>query len=104
VPGQRHRGSCPVSAPILDFCREFGSRSTVDSGVILGSGGVGLTTNFGVTWVGVCGRCRGVMAGFDDVTSMERPMPPLNTDERTTMESWLDFYRVTLAPSIPGWQ
>jgi uncharacterized damage-inducible protein DinB len=24
-------------------------------------------------------------------------MPPLNTDERTTLESWLDFHRATLA-------
>jgi hypothetical protein len=24
-------------------------------------------------------------------------MPPLNADERTTLESWLDFHRVTLA-------
>ena len=24
-------------------------------------------------------------------------MPPLNTDERTTLESWLDFHRTTLA-------
>jgi hypothetical protein len=24
-------------------------------------------------------------------------MPPLNADERTTLESWLDFHRATLA-------
>jgi hypothetical protein len=24
-------------------------------------------------------------------------MPPLNADERTTLESWLDFHRTTLA-------
>lgn len=29
-------------------------------------------------------------------------MPPLNTDERTTLESWLDFYRVTLAAKCEG--
>jgi hypothetical protein len=23
-------------------------------------------------------------------------MPPLNTDERTTLEAWLDFHRATL--------
>lgn len=36
-----------------------------------------------------------------DVTMMtmnisERSMPPLVADERTTLESWLDFYRATL--------
>ncbi|WP_179466353.1 DinB family protein [Mycolicibacterium vinylchloridicum] len=36
------------------------------------------------------------------MTSMERPMPPLNADERTTLESWLDFYRVTLATKCEG--
>src|SRR3954447_12157509 len=34
------------------------------------------------------------MAG---VTTTERAMPPLQADERTTLESWLDFYRATLA-------
>jgi uncharacterized damage-inducible protein DinB len=29
-------------------------------------------------------------------------MPPLNADERTTLESWLDFYRVTLANKCDG--
>lgn len=24
-------------------------------------------------------------------------MPPMNADERTTLESWLEFYRATLA-------
>jgi uncharacterized damage-inducible protein DinB len=33
---------------------------------------------------------------------MERPTPPLNADERTTLESWLDFYRVTLASKCDG--
>ena len=32
----------------------------------------------------------------------ERPLPPLNADERTTLESWLDFYRVTLAIKCTG--
>jgi hypothetical protein len=36
------------------------------------------------------------------MTSMERPMPPLNADERTTLDSWLDFYRVTLASKCEG--
>jgi uncharacterized damage-inducible protein DinB len=31
------------------------------------------------------------------VTTIERPMPPLDADERTTLESWLNFYRSTLA-------
>jgi uncharacterized damage-inducible protein DinB len=29
-------------------------------------------------------------------------MPPLNADERTTLESWLDFHRVTLAMKCEG--
>jgi uncharacterized damage-inducible protein DinB len=29
-------------------------------------------------------------------------MPPLNTDERTTLESWLDFHRTTLAMKCEG--
>ena len=29
-------------------------------------------------------------------------MPPLNTDERTTLESWLDFHRATLAMKCQG--
>jgi uncharacterized damage-inducible protein DinB len=33
---------------------------------------------------------------------MQRPMPPLNADERTTLESWLDFYRMTLASKCDG--
>src|SRR4051794_16172313 len=31
------------------------------------------------------------------MTTPERPMPPLDADERTTLEAWLDFYRATLA-------
>jgi hypothetical protein len=42
------------------------------------------------------------MAPSVSVTSMERAMPPLNADERTTLESWLDFYRVTLASKCEG--
>ena len=29
-------------------------------------------------------------------------MPPLNADERTTLESWLDFHRATLAIKCAG--
>lgn len=29
-------------------------------------------------------------------------MPPLNTDERSTLESWLDFHRATLAMKCEG--
>lgn len=32
----------------------------------------------------------------------DRGMPPLNADERTTLESWLDFYRATLALKCAG--
>ncbi|WP_181010837.1 DinB family protein [Streptomyces sp. SM13] len=30
------------------------------------------------------------------MSTSERPMPPLLADERTSLESWLDFYRATL--------
>ncbi|WP_328318130.1 DinB family protein [Streptomyces sp. NBC_00388] len=36
------------------------------------------------------------------MTNTERPMPPLNADERVNMESWLDFYRATLAAKCEG--
>ncbi|WP_076202579.1 DinB family protein [Mycolicibacterium fortuitum] len=36
------------------------------------------------------------------MTSTERPMPPMNADERTTLESWLEFYRATLALKCAG--
>lgn len=36
------------------------------------------------------------------MTTTERPMPPLNADERTNLESWLDFYRTTLAMKCDG--
>ncbi len=29
-------------------------------------------------------------------------MPPMNADERTTLERWLDFYRATLAAKCDG--
>src|SRR6201991_631229 len=32
----------------------------------------------------------------------ERAMPPLHADERTTLESWLDFYRATLLMKCDG--
>ncbi|MFH9296074.1 DinB family protein [Streptomyces sp. NPDC017520] len=31
------------------------------------------------------------------MSTSERPMPPLVADERASLESWLDFYRATLA-------
>jgi uncharacterized damage-inducible protein DinB len=33
---------------------------------------------------------------------VQRIMPPLNTDERTTLEAWLDFHRATLATKCEG--
>jgi uncharacterized damage-inducible protein DinB len=36
------------------------------------------------------------------VSTIERPIPPLNTDERTTLESWLDFHRATLVMKCEG--
>jgi uncharacterized damage-inducible protein DinB len=32
----------------------------------------------------------------------DRPMPPLNADERATLAGWLDFYRATLALKCTG--
>ncbi len=36
------------------------------------------------------------------MSTVERPMPPLNADERTTLEGWLDFHRATLALKCEG--
>ncbi|MCS0639524.1 DinB family protein [Streptomyces sp. LP05-1] len=36
------------------------------------------------------------------MTAIERPLPPLNADEHTTLESWLDFHRATLAMKCEG--
>lgn len=36
------------------------------------------------------------------MTTVDRPMPSLNADERTTLEGWLDFYRATLATKCAG--
>jgi uncharacterized damage-inducible protein DinB len=36
------------------------------------------------------------------MTTTDRAMPPLQADERTTLESWLDFYRATLAGKCDG--
>ena len=36
------------------------------------------------------------------MTTTERAMPPLQADERTTLESWLDFYRATLVTKCDG--
>jgi len=32
----------------------------------------------------------------------DRPMPPLNADERSTLAGWLEFYRATLADKCEG--
>jgi uncharacterized damage-inducible protein DinB len=42
------------------------------------------------------------MALSGSVTTIQRPMPPLNAGERTTLETWLDFYRTTLAIKCDG--
>jgi hypothetical protein len=39
---------------------------------------------------------------IDRVSTIERPLPPLNVDERTTLESWLDFHRAALAIKCEG--
>ncbi|MFE6662832.1 DinB family protein [Streptomyces sp. NPDC057697] len=36
------------------------------------------------------------------MSTIDRPMPPLNADERTTLASWLDFHRATLAMKCEG--
>jgi uncharacterized damage-inducible protein DinB len=36
------------------------------------------------------------------VSTPDRVMPPLDADERTNLESWLDFYRTTLAQKCDG--
>jgi uncharacterized damage-inducible protein DinB len=36
------------------------------------------------------------------VDNIERPMPPLNADERSVLEGWLDFHRATLALKCQG--
>ncbi|MCZ9341577.1 DinB family protein, partial [Streptomyces sp. TRM76130] len=36
------------------------------------------------------------------MSAIDRPVPPLNADERTTLESWLDFHRTTLAIKCEG--
>jgi len=36
------------------------------------------------------------------VSAIDRPLPPLNADERTTLEAWLDFHRATLAMKCEG--
>ncbi|THA66642.1 DinB family protein [Streptomyces sp. A0958] len=36
------------------------------------------------------------------MTHTARPMPPLDADERTGLESWLDFYRTTVAVKCDG--
>lgn len=36
------------------------------------------------------------------MTTTERMMPALGADERTTLESWLDFYRATLVGKCDG--
>jgi uncharacterized damage-inducible protein DinB len=36
------------------------------------------------------------------MTTPDRAMPPLDADERATLEGWLDFYRATLALKCDG--
>ncbi|MFG2399467.1 DinB family protein [Streptomyces lydicus] len=36
------------------------------------------------------------------MTTTERLLPPMDADERTSLESWLDFYRTTLAQKCAG--
>ncbi|MFD7169792.1 DinB family protein [Streptomyces violascens] len=36
------------------------------------------------------------------MSAIERPLPPLNADERITLESWLEFHRATLSMKCEG--
>ncbi|MFE6687592.1 DinB family protein [Streptomyces sp. NPDC057743] len=36
------------------------------------------------------------------MSTIDRPIPPLNVDKRTTLEGWLDFHRTTLAMKCDG--
>jgi hypothetical protein len=36
------------------------------------------------------------------VNAAQRPLPPLNADERSTLEGWHDFHRATLALKCEG--
>ncbi|MEV7382010.1 DinB family protein [Streptomyces lydicus] len=36
------------------------------------------------------------------MTTTERLLPPMDADERASLESWLDFYRTTLAQKCAG--
>lgn len=47
-------------------------------------------------------RDRLAVGSIGFVTARERPTPPMNADERTTLEAWLDFYRATLAMKCDG--
>jgi uncharacterized damage-inducible protein DinB len=48
-------------------------------------------------WDGPKHPCQTRLARSSSVTTIDRQMPPLDADERTTLESWLNFYRSTLA-------
>lgn len=39
---------------------------------------------------------------LSQMTTNERPTPPMTADERATAEGWLDFYRATLAQKCAG--
>src|SRR6266700_3413207 len=53
-----------------------------------------------VVWL--CLPMASVAGDNRSVSTVERPLPPLNADERTTLESWLDFHRSTLAMKCEG--
>ncbi|WP_415947564.1 DinB family protein [Streptomyces sp. KLOTTS4A1] len=36
------------------------------------------------------------------MSAIDRPLPPLNADEHTTLAAWLDFHRATLAQKCEG--
>ncbi|WP_026152356.1 DinB family protein [Actinopolyspora halophila] len=36
------------------------------------------------------------------MSSVERPVPPMNADERAVLEGWLDFHRATLETKCAG--
>jgi hypothetical protein len=48
------------------------------------------------------GSSKGVLTPSRTMTTTDRAMPPLQADERSTLESWLDFYRATLIMKCDG--
>src|SRR5690348_14039800 len=55
-------------------------------------------------WRMVVSLTEGALRRCEDpsVTTPERTTPPMDADERATLEGWLDFYRATLVGTCDG--